>query len=72
MCFIGLQTEKITAQMERANLPAAVDKHLVGAHRPADDHVEVLRRLSLAINLDIARVRGGCVRRFQQAEKREF
>ena len=54
MLVAHLQAENVARQVECADLAAAVVQDLVGADRAADDLVEVLGRLVLAVDFDIA------------------
>ena len=49
-----LEAENVARQVEGADLAAAVVQDLVGADRAADDLVEVLGRLVLAVDFDVA------------------
>ena len=49
-----LEAEHVARQVERADLAAAVVEDLVGAHRAADDLVDVIGRLVLAVDLGVA------------------
>src|ERR1700746_6573 len=50
----GLQAENVARQMESADLPAAIRQDFVGPRSSADHLVEVVGRLTLAVNLGIA------------------
>src|SRR5262245_23215464 len=53
MLVPNLETENVAGQMKSSDLAAAVHQHLVGPHGPADDLVEVIGRLVLAVDLAI-------------------
>src|SRR5262249_6681883 len=48
-----LETENVAGQMEGSDLTASVHQDLVGAHRPANDLVEVIGGLVLPVDLGI-------------------
>src|SRR5262249_11418621 len=54
MILAGLHSEDVAGKMKGTDLPATIAEHLVRAHRAADDLIEIIRRLTLAINLGIS------------------
>src|SRR5215469_852434 len=51
---IRLKSESITREIETAHLPTAIGKHLIGSHGAYLNLVEVLGRLTFAVDLDVA------------------
>ena len=64
-----LESEHVAGMIEALDLPAAVLQDLVNPHGAAQDHVDIIRGLVLAVDFGVARKRHRRAQKLGRSEK---